>query len=67
MKISNTFNPKSDHRSVRWRWGCQRTERLTGRLDYRKDTLSNAGGLSEWSHSFVLIAQDLELGANFIP
>jgi hypothetical protein len=67
MKISNAFNPKSDHRNVRWRVEVPGDERLTGRLNDRKDTLSDAWGLSEWSFSFVSIPQGLELVAEFTP
>lgn len=67
MKISNTFNPKSGRQNVRSRWRCQRTERPTGRLEYRKNTLTNAGGLPKWSFSSVSHAEHLELDADFTP
>jgi len=67
MKINNTFNPKSGHRNVRLRCRCQRTERPTGRLEYRKNTLTNAGGLPKWPFSSVSLAKDLELGADSTP
>ena len=67
MQISKTFNPRSDHRNVRLRWRCQRTERLTGGLDYGENTLSNGRGLPKWSYSFVLVPKALELGAHSTP
>ena len=42
-------------------------EGLTGRLEYRENTLSNGGGLPKWSFSSVLHAHDLEPGVNSTP
>jgi len=68
MKMSNTFNPRSDRQS----WSVEFRvpeggEGLTGRLDYRHDALSNARSLPQWSRSSMLHPKVLETGKHLTP
>jgi hypothetical protein len=67
MKTSKTFNPSSDHQKVRLSQACQRSLGLTGRFEYRYDTLSNAGSVFEWFFSLVLLAHVLDDNKDVTP